>query len=179
MADDSGTLQALALLGELYEQVERISRRVERAEMQSPRTSVRGIANNHRQRSALRRELYEAHRHIDGIHRRFPETLRSGHAVQRRFKRWAPCAMRSDSGDRGTRLPRHFPITHLVTKLCEPPRNGQDAAAPVGIAPSLTAIWGVATRRNPRYVSQNSEVARCYRWKRIEWIDGVGCYRQQ
>ena len=75
MADDTGVLQAQALLRELYEQVERISRKVERAELRSPRTSVRGMAHDHRQRSELRRELYEAHRLIDGIHRRFPETL--------------------------------------------------------------------------------------------------------
>jgi hypothetical protein len=73
MAEDSGALQALTLLKELYEQVDRISCKIDRAERGRP-TSARGVAVSHRQQSELRRELYEVHRLIDGIHRRFPET---------------------------------------------------------------------------------------------------------
>jgi hypothetical protein len=75
MVDDAGSAQASLLLGELYEQVARISRKIETAESRGHRASIRGAAHDHRHQSALRRELYEAHRLIDGLHRRFPELL--------------------------------------------------------------------------------------------------------
>jgi predicted RNase H-like nuclease (RuvC/YqgF family) len=74
MVDDAGAAQAQALLKEMFEQVENISRKVERAELRSRRTSARGVAHDRRKQSELRRELYEAYRLIDGLHRRFPET---------------------------------------------------------------------------------------------------------
>jgi hypothetical protein len=46
------------------------------------RTSARGAAHDHRQQSELRHELYEAHRLIDGLHRRFPETLPARRRLQ-------------------------------------------------------------------------------------------------
>jgi hypothetical protein len=75
MVDDAGAAQARALLRELYEQVAVISNKLEAAERSVARTSIRGATQDRRQRSALRSELYEAHRLIDGIHRRFPETV--------------------------------------------------------------------------------------------------------
>ena len=74
MVDDAGSAQAWLLLGELYEQVGEISQKIETAESRGHRASIRGAAHDRRHQSALRRELYEAHRLIDGLHRRFPET---------------------------------------------------------------------------------------------------------
>ena len=84
MSDDAEVEQALSLLRELDAQVERVSRKLEIVERRNRRTSARGIAHVHRQQSELRRDLYEAHRLIDGLHRRYPETLPclgSRHAV--------------------------------------------------------------------------------------------------
>jgi hypothetical protein len=74
MAEDAGAAQARALLRELRDQVADISNKLEAVE-RDPRTSIRGASHDRRRQSALRRELYEAHRLIDGLHRRFPETL--------------------------------------------------------------------------------------------------------
>jgi hypothetical protein len=68
-------VQAQAFLTELYEQVATVSRKIEVAERRCPRLSARGQAFDRQVQSSLRRELYEVHRLIDGIHRRFPETL--------------------------------------------------------------------------------------------------------
>jgi hypothetical protein len=75
MGEDAGAAQARALLRELRDQVADISTKLEAAERHDPRTSIRGATHDRRRRSALRRELYEAHRLIDGLHCRFPETL--------------------------------------------------------------------------------------------------------
>ena len=74
MVDDTGVAQARELLAALHEQVEDISQRLETIEGRDPGTSARGAAHYQRHRNELRRELYEAHRHIDRLHRRFPET---------------------------------------------------------------------------------------------------------
>jgi hypothetical protein len=79
MTEDAGAAQARALLRELGEHVAEISHKLEAAELRASRTSIRGATHDRRHRSSLRRELYEAHRLIDGLHRRYPETLpRSG-----------------------------------------------------------------------------------------------------
>jgi hypothetical protein len=75
MSDDAGAAQARALLRELGEHVVEISHKLEAAELRGSRTSVRGATHDRKHRSTLRRELYEAHRLIDGLHRRYPETL--------------------------------------------------------------------------------------------------------
>jgi hypothetical protein len=72
VSDDPEAAQARALLKELHGQVEDISRRIDVVERRHRRTSVRGIADIHRQRSELRRQLYEVHGLIDGLHRRYP-----------------------------------------------------------------------------------------------------------
>ena len=74
MIEDAGAAQAHALLRELYQQVNEISEKLEIAELRCPRTSIRGSAADRRHQSELRRELYEVHRLIDGLHRRFPAT---------------------------------------------------------------------------------------------------------
>ncbi|GAB7070444.1 hypothetical protein H7J06_24725 [Mycobacterium hodleri] len=78
MPDDAEAeaAQARALLEELRLHVEKVSRKIEIVERRNRRRSARGIAHVHRQQSELRRDLYEAHRLIDGLHRRYPETLR-------------------------------------------------------------------------------------------------------
>jgi hypothetical protein len=75
MVEDVGAAQARALLREMHGQVFEVSRKLETAERRHRRTSIRGAAQDRRQLAALRRELYEVHRIIDGLHRRFPETL--------------------------------------------------------------------------------------------------------
>ena len=74
MVDDAGCAQALALLRELYQQVDDVSSRIEAAERRGGRASVRGAAQDRRHQAALRRELYEVHRLIDGLHKRYPQT---------------------------------------------------------------------------------------------------------
>jgi predicted nucleic acid-binding Zn-ribbon protein len=76
MVDDADIEQARELLRALYEQVEDISRKIEAAENRHRRsTYTRGAIHDQRLATSLRRDLYEAHRLIDGLHRRFPETL--------------------------------------------------------------------------------------------------------
>lgn len=78
MLDDVEALQARTLLKELRAQVEKASRQLEIVEQRNQRRSARGTAHVHRQQSELRRELREAHRLMDGLHRRYPETLAHG-----------------------------------------------------------------------------------------------------
>jgi predicted nucleic acid-binding Zn-ribbon protein len=75
MVENPGAAQARLLLGALHEQVAAISHKIEKAERRDHRTSTRGAVHDRRQQSELRRDLYEAHRLIDGLHHRYPETL--------------------------------------------------------------------------------------------------------
>ena len=74
MADDAGTAQAHVLLRELYEHVSDLSQRLEAADERNRRARRRGTVGRDLTASALRREFYEAHRLIDALHRRFPDT---------------------------------------------------------------------------------------------------------
>jgi hypothetical protein len=74
MVDDTGVAQAREMLAALREQIEDISRKLEVIENRAPRASVRGAAQDQKHRNELRQDLYDAHRYIDGIHRRFPAT---------------------------------------------------------------------------------------------------------
>jgi hypothetical protein len=75
MVEDASTAQARQMLGSLEEYLVQISRKLERVEAEDDRRiSARGATLHRRQRAELRREFYEAHRLIDGIHRRFPQT---------------------------------------------------------------------------------------------------------
>jgi len=74
MVEDTGIAQARELLGALYQQVSKTSHQLEAVEYRNRRVGARGNAYGHRHQSALRRELYEEHRLIAGLHRRFPET---------------------------------------------------------------------------------------------------------
>jgi hypothetical protein len=75
MVVDASTAQAREMLGSLEEYLVEISRKLKRVEAERDRrVSMRGASLHRRQRAELRREFYEAHRLIDGIHRRFPQT---------------------------------------------------------------------------------------------------------
>ncbi|MCV7064738.1 hypothetical protein H7H51_01760 [Mycolicibacterium farcinogenes] len=70
MAHSADIAQAQLLLTELWRHVEDVSARLEKAERRMRRSS----ACDRREMSRLRADLYETHRLIDAIHRRFPET---------------------------------------------------------------------------------------------------------
>lgn len=75
MGQDAEVTQARILLDALFEQVAEITTKLETAEMRGLRTSIRGALHDRREQSSLRREFYEVHRLIDGLHKRFPDTL--------------------------------------------------------------------------------------------------------
>ncbi len=66
--------QARQFLAALYDQVAEISHKLEVVDARNRRARARGTARVDPRAGDLRRELYEAHRLIDGLHRRFPET---------------------------------------------------------------------------------------------------------
>lgn len=74
MSDDVAVAQARLLLTSMYEEVAEISRKLEATENRGRGAPTRGSTQDRTQETGLRRELYEAHRLIDGLHRRFPET---------------------------------------------------------------------------------------------------------
>ena len=71
--DDPDTAQALELLQSLHAHVDEISKKVETAETRTRRVQGHAALVARRRVATLRHELYEAHRLIDGIHRRFPD----------------------------------------------------------------------------------------------------------
>lgn len=74
MVEDADTAQARELLQSLYAQVDEISEKLEAFESRRRQAHGRRESVVRRQAAGLRRELYEAHRLIDGIHGRFPGT---------------------------------------------------------------------------------------------------------
>jgi hypothetical protein len=72
MREEADTAQARELLHCLNIQIDEISQRLEAAEEKSRHTNAR--RHGRREAASLRQELYEAHRLIDGLHRRFPAT---------------------------------------------------------------------------------------------------------
>ncbi|WP_284228923.1 hypothetical protein [Mycobacterium antarcticum] len=75
MVDDHSTAQARELLRELRQHALSISQKLDAVENCRRRTSARGAMLQRRQSSSLRRELHEARRLIDGLHRQFPDAL--------------------------------------------------------------------------------------------------------
>ena len=71
--DDPDTAQAKELLQSLHAHVDEISKKVESAEIRTRRVQGHAALVARRRVATLRHELYEAHRLIDGLHRRFPE----------------------------------------------------------------------------------------------------------
>jgi uncharacterized membrane protein len=74
MFEDADTAQARELLHSLYAHVDEISEKLEAAEEKSEQVHGRVERVVRRRAASLRRELYEAHRLIDGLHCRFPAT---------------------------------------------------------------------------------------------------------
>lgn len=79
MIDDADSAQAQAFLGELYGYVSDISPKLEAADERNRRARARGNSRKDPIAGILRRELYEAHRLIDGLHRRYPHTAPQSH----------------------------------------------------------------------------------------------------
>ena len=72
--EDADTAQARELLQTLYAHVDEVSDKLEAAEQKTLRAHGRSESLVRREAASLRRELYETHRLIDGLHRRFPAT---------------------------------------------------------------------------------------------------------
>jgi hypothetical protein len=77
-ADDPDLAQARLLLASLWEHVGDTSRKIEAVEarVQSMTPGTGPHVQHRRQAEMLRRELYETHRLIEGLHRRFPHTAK-------------------------------------------------------------------------------------------------------
>ena len=71
--DDADIAQARELLQSLNAHVDEISKKVESAEIRTRRVQGHAAVVARRRVASLRHELYEAHRLIDGLHRRFPD----------------------------------------------------------------------------------------------------------
>jgi predicted RNase H-like nuclease (RuvC/YqgF family) len=71
--DDADIAQARELLRSLHAHVDEISKKVESAESRTRRMQGHAALVARRRVANLRHELYEAHRLIDGLHRRFPD----------------------------------------------------------------------------------------------------------
>ena len=83
MSEDTGGAQARELLRELHEHANRISHKVDivAGRRRRARRHV-GPWHNINSCPSLRQELHEAHRLIEGLRRRFPETLVTEHRYQ-------------------------------------------------------------------------------------------------
>jgi hypothetical protein len=78
--DEADIAQASLLVAALWEQVNETSDKLEAAEHRLARAHAATISSLYRRQAAeLRRELYQAHHLIDGLHRRFP-TLKANSA---------------------------------------------------------------------------------------------------
>ena len=74
MLEDPDVAQARELLQTLDIEVAKISQRLEAVENRSRQAHGHTAEIIRRQASSLRRELHEAHRLIDRLHYRFPQT---------------------------------------------------------------------------------------------------------
>ena len=70
MPNDSDVAQARAMLSALNDHITRISVLLEKAERQRSHPN----ASRSDTEATLRRDLYEAHGHVNRIHQRFPDT---------------------------------------------------------------------------------------------------------
>ena len=73
MREDIAVAQARELLRALHQQVTRISQNLEKVERRVACTSMRVRDVDRRLKVTLRSDLYEAHRHIEALVRRFPD----------------------------------------------------------------------------------------------------------
>lgn len=74
MIEDRSAAQARALLTSLYEHVNEVSQSITETERRNQNAPVRPTAARHQRHHliALRKDLYEAHRLIDELRRKFP-----------------------------------------------------------------------------------------------------------
>ena len=74
MIEDAGSAQARKLLDELWGHVDDVSRKLDAADERNRRADARGLSRRDPTVSTLRRDLNEAHRLIEQLHRGFPDT---------------------------------------------------------------------------------------------------------
>jgi hypothetical protein len=75
MAEDAGVGQARMLVGLLRDEIAEISDKLKAPDSDVHRRTEHGHHRRVRRAAVLRRQFYEAHRLLDGLYRRFPETL--------------------------------------------------------------------------------------------------------
>ena len=83
MVSDADSAQARKLLSELYGHVDDVSRKLKAADERNRRAQARGTSRRDPIVGRLRRELHEAHRLIDGLHRRYPDAESERHRLTR------------------------------------------------------------------------------------------------
>jgi Mg2+ and Co2+ transporter CorA len=75
MPEDADLAQARMLMSLLDSEIDEISDKIEAAERRARLRHLYGHGQLVRSIAQLRRQLYEAHRLVDGLHRRFPATI--------------------------------------------------------------------------------------------------------
>jgi predicted nucleic acid-binding Zn-ribbon protein len=73
MIEEPAVAQARLLLDALHEHVAEISEKLQGAERKNRNLRSMGTVSDQRRTAELRRDLYEAYRLIEGLHKRFPE----------------------------------------------------------------------------------------------------------
>lgn len=94
VAEDAGGAQARMLVGLLRDEITEISDKLKAPDSDVHRRTEHGHHQRVRRAAVLRRQFYEAHRLLDGLHRRFPETLDASHP-RRAARRGVSSAARS------------------------------------------------------------------------------------
>ena len=79
VAEDAGVAQARMLVGLLRDEIAEISDKLKAPDSDVHRRTEHGHHRRVRRAAVLRRQFYEAHRLLDGLYRRFPETLDASH----------------------------------------------------------------------------------------------------
>ncbi|WP_234802588.1 hypothetical protein [Mycobacteroides salmoniphilum] len=76
MADDASLAQARVLLASLYEHINEVSQSMAKTEewMRLPTRHPVALRRRQQRVHELRKDLYEAHHLVTGLHRRFPAT---------------------------------------------------------------------------------------------------------
>ena len=94
VAEDAAVAQARMLVGLLRDEIAEISDKLKAPDSDVHRRTQHGHHQRVRRAAVLRRQFYEAHRLLDGLYRRFPETLDASHP-RRAARRGVSCAARS------------------------------------------------------------------------------------
>jgi hypothetical protein len=79
VAEDAGVEQARMLVGLLRDEIAEIPDKLKAPDSDVHRRTEHGHHQRVRRAALLRRQFYEAHRLLDGLYRRFPETLDASH----------------------------------------------------------------------------------------------------